>query len=42
MIAALTKLREDATIQRFTPDGSPIELKRVLADQIPADQGQTY
>ena len=32
MIAALTKLREDATIQRFTPDGSPIELKRVPAD----------
>ena len=40
MIAALTKLREDATIQRFTPDGSPIELKRVPADQIPADQGK--
>ena len=40
MIAALTKLREDSTIQRFTPDGSPIELKRVPADQIPADQGK--
>ena len=40
MIAALTKLREDATVQRFTPDGSPIELKRVPADQIPTDQGK--
>ena len=40
MIEALTKLRSDATIQRFTPDGSPIELKRVPVDQIPADQGK--
>ncbi len=40
MIAALTKLRTDATIQRFTPDGSPIELKRVPVGQIPADQGK--
>jgi peptidyl-prolyl cis-trans isomerase C len=40
MIAALTKLRTDATIQRFTPDGSPIELKRVPVDQMPADQGK--
>lgn len=40
MIAALTKLREDAVIQRFAPDGSPIELKRVPADQMPANQGK--
>lgn len=38
MIGALEKLRADAKIQRFTPDGSPIELKRVPADQMPAPE----
>ncbi len=38
MIAALTKLRAEATIKRFAPDGSPIEVNRVPADQMPANQ----
>lgn len=38
MIGALEKLRADAKIERFTPDGSPIELKRVPADQMPAPE----